>query len=151
MKKCPICGNNFTPSANSQKYCSLICARKAETEKNISHIKSRNKDRQTIDKKLIDAYYHKCAICNWSIPSWKPFYKKHEPMNGLQYHHIIPVSEGGNNNSENIILLCPNCHKMAHAGLITIDELKKHTFSDEQVKKMADEYKLNILSNAPNF
>lgn len=44
----------------------------------------------------------------------------------LQVHHIIPVKEGGTNNADNLIVLCPNCHYKAHRGIITIQELQKH-------------------------
>lgn len=32
----------------------------------------------------------------------------------LEIHHIIPVSEGGLDEPENIIVLCTACHKEAH-------------------------------------
>lgn len=32
----------------------------------------------------------------------------------LMLHHIQHLSKGGNNLSENLILLCPNCHALAH-------------------------------------
>lgn len=33
---------------------------------------------------------------------------------GLQVHHIIPVSNGGSDDYENLILLCHDCHKNVH-------------------------------------
>lgn len=42
----------------------------------------------------------------------------------LQIHHIESVANGGNNDLNNLIILCPNCHKSAHAGIIKKDELK---------------------------
>ena len=135
-KTCPICGNNFIPTGNAQKYCSPRCARQRETTQRLPYIKERQKGRQTIDKNLLFAYNCECAICHWSIPEWKDGYKKHEPMHGLHYHHIVPVSDGGSGNTDNIILLCPNCHKMAHAGLISDDELRKHTYTKEQCERI---------------
>lgn len=29
----------------------------------------------------------------------------------FQVHHLVPRSQGGNNNPENLILACPYCHK----------------------------------------
>ena len=43
----------------------------------------------------------------------------------LQIHHIDSVASGGNNDLNNLIILCPNCHKAAHAGIIKKDELQK--------------------------
>lgn len=33
---------------------------------------------------------------------------------GLQVHHIIPVSSGGNDDYDNLILLCHDCHTGVH-------------------------------------
>lgn len=32
----------------------------------------------------------------------------------LEVHHKIPVNEGGNDDKENILVLCTPCHRMAH-------------------------------------
>ena len=32
----------------------------------------------------------------------------------LDVHHIIPVSEGGDDSPKNLITLCRNCHKKIH-------------------------------------
>jgi len=32
----------------------------------------------------------------------------------LELHHIIPLSEGGEDTIENSVLLCPNCHRLEH-------------------------------------
>ena len=42
----------------------------------------------------------------------------------MQLHHIKQVAEGGTNDIDNIIVLCPNCHTKAHRGLIKESELK---------------------------
>ena len=52
----------------------------------------------------------------------------------LQIHHIDSVANGGNNDLNNLIILCPNCHKAAHAGIIKKDELQK-------LKKEPNEHK----------
>ncbi|HEY4000622.1 MAG TPA: HNH endonuclease signature motif containing protein [Candidatus Xenobia bacterium] len=33
---------------------------------------------------------------------------------GLQVHHIIPISEGGDHSLENLRLLCRSCHDATH-------------------------------------
>ena len=43
-----------------------------------------------------------CEICGFSF---KPV---------LQIHHILPISKCGNNAPENIICVCPTCHKTLH-------------------------------------
>jgi hypothetical protein len=58
----------------------------------------------------------------------------------LQIHHIEAISSGGNNDLDNLIILCPNCHKSAHAGIIKKEELHKLKkfpikFKDFQIDK----------------
>lgn len=31
-------------------------------------------------------------------------------------HHVIPVSEGGKHDLCNCLILCPNCHALAHSS-----------------------------------
>lgn len=42
-----------------------------------------------------------CFNCNWNLGS-------------CDIHHIIPKSEGGTDDSENLTYICPNCHRLAH-------------------------------------
>jgi hypothetical protein len=42
----------------------------------------------------------------------------------LDIHHIDKVSNGGNNSSENLIALCPNCHRRFHNEEIPIETIK---------------------------
>lgn len=37
-----------------------------------------------------------------------------EDNNVLDVHHLIPLSQGGEDKIENMVLLCPNCHKQVH-------------------------------------
>lgn len=32
----------------------------------------------------------------------------------LQIHHVVPIKDGGNNNTDNVVVVCPNCHKTLH-------------------------------------
>lgn len=32
----------------------------------------------------------------------------------LEIHHVLPLSEGGDNDLYNLSLLCPNCHRAIH-------------------------------------
>jgi len=41
----------------------------------------------------------------------------------LEQHHIIPISEGGQDKMSNKINLCPNCHTLAHRGKYSSDFL----------------------------
>ena len=47
-----------------------------------------------------------CDMCGWDKST-------------CDFHHIKPISEGGRSNPSNLIVLCPNCHRLAHRGTIT--------------------------------
>lgn len=44
-----------------------------------------------------------CAVCGFSFSP------------AIARHHILPVSQGGNNNTDNLIWLCANCHAVIHS------------------------------------
>lgn len=50
-----------------------------------------------------------CQLCDNPAPFVKP---SGEPY--LESHHIKPLSEGGSDSIENVIALCPNCHRKMH-------------------------------------
>jgi predicted restriction endonuclease len=39
-------------------------------------------------------------------------------------HHIRPVGKGGKNALANVIVLCPNHHRLADVGKLTEDDLR---------------------------
>jgi len=54
-----------------------------------------------------------CSICGWNEASG-------------DVHHIVPSSKGGSNKMDNLIYVCPNCHRKIHEcgdGFITEDEM----------------------------
>lgn len=46
-----------------------------------------------------------CQICGKKFPPFSPL---------LHVHHKIPLSQGGTNDSNNLITLCIDCHKDQH-------------------------------------
>jgi len=44
-----------------------------------------------------------CNACEWRVLE-----------GAICAHHIVPLSCGGESTLENLILLCPNCHAVAH-------------------------------------
>lgn len=55
---------------------------------------------RNIPQWMKDAKYHFCAACG--------------SEDDLQYHHLVPVSLGGENSPSNIIVLCAACHQKWH-------------------------------------
>jgi 5-methylcytosine-specific restriction protein A len=51
----------------------------------------------------------KCQLCGGDAPFR---YINGEPY--LETHHIIPLSEGGEDTVANTVALCPNCHRKMH-------------------------------------
>ena len=42
----------------------------------------------------------------------------------LDMHHLVPVGEGGSDDPNNLIALCPNCHRRHHNNDIPISSLR---------------------------
>ena len=55
----------------------------------------------------------------------------------LEVHHIIPLSEGGDDTLENVAAICPNCHREQHYGLEKA--LKRRLLMDAVTARMADD------------
>lgn len=39
-------------------------------------------------------------------------------------HHIKSRRDGGKHTLSNLLVLCPNCHRLAHVGKLTLKELR---------------------------
>ncbi len=46
-----------------------------------------------------------------------PFIRKSDNSPYLEVHHIKPLSEDGEDSVENVLALCPNCHRELHFGI----------------------------------
>jgi len=86
--------------------------------------KNRGKNRPLYNE-ILRIYNYKCAICSWKLPERNPdgTYNK---QSGCDIHHIIPYKDKGSESLDNLILLCPNCHKLADTGNITVDTVKQY-------------------------
>lgn len=74
----------------------------------------------------LDRARGKCALCGKDAPfltkEGKPF---------LEIHHIIPLSLGGSDSTDNVVALCPNCHRKMH-----ILNLGEDVFRLKNISKM---------------
>ncbi len=58
---------------------------------------------------LKERYGHKCQICETTFPT----------TTGGSYsetHHLLPLGMGGFDVEENIVVVCPTCHRKFHSG-----------------------------------
>jgi len=100
---CVQCGKEFESKSTKVKYCCKSCKYK--------YYRSLMKTELNDTKKLQDILKElPCENCGWNIGP-------------RDVHHIIPVSEGGKNEFDNLITLCPNCHRLAHRNLLSKDKL----------------------------
>jgi hypothetical protein len=56
-------------------------------------------------------YPDKCMICGWEEAS-------------CDTHHLVSKSQGGKYSIDNGVVLCPNCHRLADNGKISLERLK---------------------------
>ena len=147
QKNCAYCGKVFQiepgVGRSNRKYCSQTCARMANT---MNAYKKRPERFSTFSYKgyratdIITRYGHKCALCGWQVSDRLLFTKRGtQYAYGNEIHHIVPIDDGGESDWDNLILLCPNHHKMANLGVITPEELKKHVlqpWTEEEIFEM---------------
>ena len=98
-----------------RKKDSKLSAKPARSEKNIRYAKSKKdlKDlkfyelsKRTISKITKRLRLH-CSCCN--------FFNENI---SLDIHHIIPQCNNGSDELDNLTYLCPNCHRLAHGGVL---------------------------------
>jgi len=93
--------------------------------------KPRKKSNKRINGKELVAFKKKngfmCAVCGWTAPP--------ELSTLIEVHHIVPVSKGGSNKRSNLILLCPNHHRVAHQATYKADKVWSR---DELIEKIRE-------------
>lgn len=121
MKKCVLCGQPFEVKKYAwvRKYCYNCVPEENET---FSHADAITAKRRAIKKALIKIKGGKCSICGYD-----------KCIQALQFHHLDPNKKdiGVSTNLstdfdklkkevEKCILVCANCHREIHNGLINI-------------------------------
>ena len=70
---------------------------------------------RTARKILKRANANRCSVCGWDKAA-------------CDIHHIVERKYGGTNNLDNLVILCPNCHRSVHEhgdSFITSNALRK--------------------------
>ena len=100
---CVQCGKEFESTSTKAKYCCKQCKLKHYR----ASISTEKYATRTLQNILLN---FPCENCGWQ-------------EGPRDVHHITPVCEGGKNEIENLITLCPNCHRLAHRNLLSKDKL----------------------------
>jgi len=81
---------------------------------------------------------YRCQLCNINVASIPN-----------EVHHIIFRSNGGSNRPDNLILLCPICHKKIHSGKSQCPIIKNNKqFRDAGVLNSCMKYLFNFIENS---
>lgn len=111
--KCDYCGKEFerlksdlNDSKSGLHFCSKECGNRYKNDLVKNTINSSDYRRNAFEH-----YEHKCAICGYD-----------EDERVLEVHHIDENRQ--NNHIDNLIILCPICHKKLTLHLYTLNELK---------------------------
>ncbi len=79
-------------------------------------IKAIKRYKEIIDR-LKARYSSKCQIENCEFT-----FKKKNGGNYSEGHHLVPLSQGGSQNEDNVVILCANHHSMFHYADVEIKE-----------------------------
>lgn len=71
---------------------------------------SSSEKRRGIDS-FADVDRSRCLLCGWDKAE-------------CDRHRIIPGEKGGKYEENNIISVCPNCHRLLHRGLLELNDIK---------------------------
>lgn len=97
---------NFSQRTNFTNY---IISRECGNRYKNEQVKI-NDDGVAYRRNAFEAYPHECAICGYN-----------EEERILEVHHID--ENRGNNKIDNLVILCPNCHKKITLHLSSYEEL----------------------------
>ena len=108
---CEKCGTKFFSKkirSNYKKHC-LLCKKPERRRQKIIDGNVFDISKTTIGK-IIKRAKIGCSICAWDEAR-------------CDIHHILPKKNGGTNSLDNLIVVCPNCHRKAHENKFLKEEL----------------------------
>lgn len=139
---CSYCGKHFERIYRWKKREKVVCSR---TCGGLSHERwgsywqknNGSRLRESMTQMMRRRFVEECALCGW----------KEEACDA---HHITPVAEGGLNIVSNMILLCPNHHRLADRRKISTDVLRDAAPHMKRIPGVPDrayqDYNQNIAS-----
>lgn len=119
LRSCIRCGKEFYASIH-------LNAARCICEDCKKHNRPHHKEKKSIKTlkdiskktfvKILKNMGAKCSICGWNEST-------------CDVHHIIPSSEGGTDDFTNLIVVCPNCHRVCH----TTNKYTKEFLSERNI------------------
>ncbi len=115
---CEVCAEVFVGKIrNGRKVHCSKCRRKVPKLRNNADSLFQLSKR-TVSKILERAGKNSCAICGWS-------------EGRCDIHHIIERKNGGTDDHNNLIIVCPNHHRLIHEkGAYSVEELREHSIAN---------------------
>lgn len=103
---------------------------KAEKQRRDAIVKEHRKFISSNRETIIETRGNKCEVCGMGCKGI------------LMVHHILPLQQGGNNDKENLVVVCPNCHALLHKDISfykngSVDLLE---FTDDWCKRNYSSY-----------
>lgn len=102
LNKCETCNTLFEGKIKKgRKVVCVSCKRK------VVHKQDKNKITTILQlstrtvAKILKRANKKCSLCGWNEST-------------CDIHHIIEKKDGGSDDMENLICVCPNCHRIIH-------------------------------------
>ena len=80
--------------------------------------KLQRKDLAKNRKEVFEALGGKCFVCDFDFSDL------------LHIHHKVRLVDGGSNEIENLVLLCPNCHRLIHYFAESFSSKEKIRYED---------------------
>lgn len=99
---CEKCGKEFARKSPIRNGRHIHCN---DCKQNRVHVKQEPQSLLDLSSRTVSKILYRancsCSICGWNESS-------------CDIHHIIPKSKGGTNDADNLIIVCPNCHRVIH-------------------------------------
>jgi hypothetical protein len=111
--ECETCGKDFDLGRSARRrrrFCSRTCSGKAHSGTKANSFKHGGRTVKARKDRMKRLAINGCAFCSWNEAP-------------CDVHHIVAIKDGGSDSFSNLIVLCPNHHRLADRGSITVLEL----------------------------
>lgn len=113
-RPCAECGTPFTYYASvrpNAAYCSPACNGVGHGRKMTGRIQESYRLTSTFRKSMRRFFYDRCAICGWDETP-------------CDVCHIEARQNGGADELDNVIMLCPNHHRLFDLGRVPVEQVR---------------------------